>query len=339
MRISFAGGGTDLPAYYERFGGEVISATLDKYFYVFMNPTGGNIQITSSDFRTFYRHRARDEMLWEGDLAIPKAVLHHFGITEGISLFMASEIPPGTGLGSSSSVAVAVIKALSTLCGISLSPARVAELACDIEIGKLGMPIGKQDQYAAAYGGINRISFSRKGVSVEPLQLTPELIHRLERRIMLFFTGASRKSSSILERQRNSSARPEGATVEALHALKAMASEVREVLEREDLETFGRLLHEAWEQKKRLASGITTGHIDDCYQAALTAGATGGKVAGAGGGGFLMLYCEPRHQDRVTAALEDRGLARIDFHFEFGGAMVLLNAARMVQSMRVPVGI
>src|SRR5579885_151770 len=153
VRISFAGGGTDLPAYYERHGGMVVSTTLDKYFYVFVSLNGPeSIQISSSDYRAYHRHRAGEPLLWDGSLGLVKAVLHEFGFESGISLFLASEVPPGTGLGSSSAVAVALVKALSMLQGRRLSAAQVAERACALEIEKCEAPIGKQDQYASAYG-------------------------------------------------------------------------------------------------------------------------------------------------------------------------------------------
>src|SRR5512140_2284252 len=172
VRISFAGGGTDLPAYYSRHGGAVVSTTIDKHFYVFLNVSGDDsLQITSSDYRTFYRHDADTPLLFDGDLSLPRAILNHFGLARGISLFLASEIPPGTGLGSSSTVAVAMIKAVTTARGLFLSKQQIAELACQIEIEKLGEPIGKQDQYAAAFGDLNLIQFNADSVSVEPLKV------------------------------------------------------------------------------------------------------------------------------------------------------------------------
>src|SRR5436309_6086462 len=174
VRISLAGGGTDLPAYYREHGGLVVSTTIDKYLYVFVNLNGtDSVQVTSSDYHTFFRQRRGEPILWDGDLTLPRAFLHQFGIDGGISLFLASEVPPGTGLGSSSTVAVALAKALSTLYGPALDKHELAELASYVEIQKLGMPIGRQDQYAAAFGGLNAIYFEAKGVRVEPLHLAP----------------------------------------------------------------------------------------------------------------------------------------------------------------------
>lgn len=334
VRISFAGGATDFPAYYLKYGGMVVSATIDKYFYTFVTVNDAeDIQITSSDYHTFYRHRGNEQLLWDGDLALPRAILHHFGLERSLSMFLASEIPPGTGLGSSSAVAVAIVKALSTLCDQPLTKQEVAELACQIEIEKLAMPIGRQDQYAASFGGINVIAFNREGVKVIPLEIPSATLRALERSLMLFFTGSSRNSISILTQQKESSERNEATVLDSLHAIKAMAEETRTCLEQGDLGRFGEILHRSWQHKKRLADGITTPWIDECYELALSKGALGGKITGAGGGGFLMLYCDPQHQEDVTAALEGRGLSRMDFHFDFGGARILMNATRRVRSL------
>jgi D-glycero-alpha-D-manno-heptose-7-phosphate kinase len=287
VRISLAGGGTDLPAYYEPFGGAVLSTTIDKYFYVFLNVLEkDSLQITSSDYNTFYRHDGQEPLLLDGDLRLPRAILNYFGLQSGLSMFLASEIPPGTGLGSSSAVTVAIIKALSTALNVYMEKAQLAELACQIEIEKLGEPIGKQDQYATAFGGLNWIEFGRSGVCVERLRLVSEVSRRLERNLLLFFTGASRNASEILARQTASSRQQDPQVIEALHRVKAMAVEVRRCLERGDLAVFGEMLHANWEQKKRFANGISNPRIDEAYDLARAAGALGGKIAGAGGGDF-----------------------------------------------------
>lgn len=327
VRISLAGGGTDLPAYYETFGGAVLSATINKYFYVFLSVAEGDgLQITSSDYRTFYRHDGHEPLVWDGDLRLPRAILSHFGVEQGLSMFLASEIPPGTGLGTSSSVTVAIVKAVSTALGLQLSRGELAELACYIEIDKLGEPIGKQDQYAAAFGGLNWIEFGAEGVHVEPLRLPADTLRTLAGNLLLFFTGSSRNASEILTLQRESSRLRESSVIEALDRVKAMAHEVRRGLERGDLYVLGELLHENWQQKKRFARGISTARIDEAYDLARKAGAVGGKITGAGGGGFMMLYCEPASRPQVTQALEGIGLKRMDFRLETTGARVLMNA-------------
>lgn len=337
VRISLAGGGTDLPVYFEQFGGAVVSTAIDKYFYVFLNVAeDDSLQISSSDYRTFYRHDGQETLLWDGDLRLPRAILNHFGIKRGLSMFLASEIPPGTGLGSSSTVTVAIIKALSTATGLHLNKYELAELACQIEIDKLGEPIGKQDQYAAAFGGLNWIEFTREGVHVEPLYMPPTAQRKLERNLIPFFTGASRNASDILEQQKESSKSQEPEVIEALHRVKAMAYDVRRALEGGDLISFGALLHENWEQKKRFARGISNVWIDQAYEMARDAGALGGKISGAGGGGFLLIYCEPERQEAVTAILDGHGLKRMDLRFDQMGARVLMNAGLNIRSLASP---
>jgi D-glycero-alpha-D-manno-heptose-7-phosphate kinase len=326
VRVSFAGGGTDFEAYYARFGGLVVSATIDKYIYVFLTVNKGeSIQIMSSDYRTFHRQRAEEDMVWDGDLALPRAVLNHFGIREGFSMFLASQVPPGTGLGSSSAVTVAVVKAVSGALGLRLSKQEIAELACFVEIEKLGMPIGKQDQFAAAYGGINAIAFESGGVTVEPLALRPETVEALEREVLLFYTGAARDAARVLDAQKRAVVADDATVLTSLHAIKTMAMEMRRCLLAGDLGGVGELLHASWEQKKRLAPGISNARIDECYETARAHGAVGGKIAGAGGGGFLMLYCPAARVTRVTEALERLGLRRMDFAVDRDGARILVN--------------
>src|SRR6266481_4008160 len=233
MRISFGGGGTDLEAYYANYGGVVISTAINKYFYaVITTDESDDLQVISADYRSLFRHSPYNDLFWNGDLALPKAILHHFGIRRGLNLFVASEVPPGTGLGSSSAAAVTLVRALSTLVEQPMTRQQVAELASFIEITKMGMPIGKQDQYAAAFGGLNMITFTNEGIAVEPLQIVPEIQQTLERRLMLFFTGSSRVSTSILKHQRKSTEEQNESVLQALHNIKQVAVEVQACLER-----------------------------------------------------------------------------------------------------------
>lgn len=327
VRISFAGGGTDLPAFYEQFGGCVISTSIDKYFYVFLQPSPDpTLQITSADYQTFYRHVPEQDLFLDGDLSLPRAVLHHFDIVRGVSMFLASEIPPGTGLGSSSTVTVALVKAILTGKGLKPSTYEIAELASFIEIEKMGMPIGKQDQYAAAFGGLNRIDFERAQTRVTPLKVSGQTVTRLEAHLMLFFTGSTRAAADILHQQKASSQKRDPKVLEALHDVKAMAFQVQTLLEQGDTDALGDILHESWERKKQFARNVSNARLNELYDLARAHGARGGKIAGAGGGGFLMLYCPPEKQEQVTRTLEAQGLKRMAFHFENGGARVLVNA-------------
>jgi D-glycero-alpha-D-manno-heptose-7-phosphate kinase len=328
MRISLGGGGTDLEAYYARYGGLVISTAINKYFYaVITTDESDDLQVISADYRSLFRHSPYNDLFWDGDLALPKAILHHFGIRRGINLFVASEVPPGTGLGSSSAAAVTMVRAISTLVEQPMTRQQIAELASYIEITKMGMPIGKQDQYASAFGGLNKITFTSEGVTVEPLNIAPDVRETLGLRLMLFFTGTSRESTSILKHQRKSTENQDEAVLQALHNIKQVAIDVQACLERGDLDEFARLLNYSWHEKQRLAPGLSTDFINECYNLALQNGASAGKITGAGGGGFLMLYCHEHAQDAVTRALEDRGLKRMNFRFDYQGASVVLNVA------------
>jgi len=214
----------------------------------------------------------------------------------------------------------------------------VAELACGIEIDKLGMPIGKQDQFAASFGGLNFIEFTTEGVTVEAIHLPQDTTRELERRVMLFFTGRSRNSSQILGEQKRSSEKNRAGVIEALHQIRAGAFELKKQLRAGNITAVGDCLHNSWMAKRQLARGISDPWIDSWYEAARAAGASGGKIAGAGGGGFLMLYCEPERQDQVTETLEASGLTRMDFRFETGGAMVIMNnLVGLFDSSRSPV--
>lgn len=326
VRVSFFGGGTDLPAYYRRFGGAVLSTAINKHFYVVLNHADGDIQVSSSDYHAFFHHSEDTPPAQDDDLRLPKAILAYFHIRQGLSVFLASEIPPGTGLGSSGAVSVALVKALATRLGRNLSEADVAETACEIDIEQLGQPVGKQDQYAAAFGGLNLIEFKSGLAQVSRIELPLDLLLALERRVLLFFTGTARESSSILSEQQKRIADQSAGTLAALHEIKAQAYQGYQLLQMGKLDEFGRLLHLAWEAKKRVGNGITNPDIDHPYEIARSSGALGGKIVGAGGGGFLMIFAEEGRQRQITSCLEAEGLLQMSFRFESRGATVLLNA-------------
>lgn len=327
VRISFGGGGTDLAAYYARYGGLVVSAAIARYAYVVVcKPPAGGIRISSADFH-LSQCFAHDQLpAVDEPLALPKAAVSWFapyGLRErGADLLLTAEIPPGTGLGSSSTMAAALVQALGAYVNMPLDPARTAEIACELEIERLGMPIGKQDQYAAAFGGLNLFDFRADGVRVEPLALAPDVLAALGERLLLFDTGRTRAAASILRGQRTASEH-DLAVIAALHTVKALAADMHEALVTADLDRFGRLLDRGWREKKRLAAGITTPEIDRWYAAAREAGALGGKITGAGGGGFLLLYCPPRRQPAVRAAMTASGLRELPFQFDLQGASLL----------------
>ncbi len=326
VRISFGGGGTDLPAYYEQFGGAVVNTAINRYVYAIISSGAEDtLQIISSDFRVFYRHVGRAEMQPEGELGLAKAILREFGDYDGLDIFLSSQVPPGTGLGSSGAVAVCIVTALAAYQDRKLSKQEIAEIACDISINKLSLPSGKQDEYGSAMGGLNQISFTKDETRVTPVALDPPVMDTFQRRIMLFYTGKSRDSGSILRKQSNASQERDPATLERMHRIKALGLEMMQALTTQDLDAFGDLLHQSWLQKRGVVSSITNDLIDEAYSAARENGALGGKIAGAGGGGFMMLYCHEDRQDDVTQALESLNLQRLDFRFDFDGPQVLLH--------------
>jgi D-glycero-alpha-D-manno-heptose-7-phosphate kinase len=330
LRISLAGGGTDLPAYYREFGGQVINLAIDRFFYVFLRTSSENgIQIASADFQTYDE---LDEDTCFSSLDLPAAIFSHFGITKGVSLFLASEAPPGTGLGSSSTVAVGLIKALVTALGLSMTKKELAELASYIEIVQLGSPIGKQDQYAAAFGGINLIEFEAGRTTIAPLHLPIDTIQTLTKSLLLFFTGRQRKAKEILAQQSDASRKKNQPVLEALHRVKGMVPQVKTILEKGDMPGLGDFLHRNWLEKKRFAHGVTNDFIDQCYEMALHAGAWGGKITGAGGGGFLLLCCPEARQQAVTQILATKGLKRVKFFIDHSGARVLMNSGLRLTS-------
>src|ERR687885_2544807 len=324
LRISFAGGGTDLPAYYEQHGGLVLSTTITRSVYAVLSPGDyEQVQIISSDYRTIHAGRPHGEEDGES-LALPWAVVQAMGLERGASIFLASEVPPGTGLGSSSATAVALIAAIAAFQGSPRTPAQLAELASAVEIVRLGQPIGKQDQYAAAFGGVNVFRFEANGVEVTPVPLAPEVCRGLSSHLVLYFTGSTRQARSILQEQRMRSASGEARTIEALHAIKAQVAPMREALQAGDFTWMGALLHDAWQMKRRVSSGISNGAIDAAYDVARAAGALGGKITGAGGGGFLLLLVPPAAQASVRAALAPLGLRPMQFGVEPRGAHTIV---------------
>ena len=339
VRVSFGGGGTDLAAYYRLFGGLVVSAAIKRYCTVLIRePAERCIRISSVDYRISQSFVPGVAPEVAEPLALPKAVLEWFvprGLGRGgIELVLSADVPPGTGLGSSSAMIVALVHALAAYIGMPMDAARAAELASTIEIERLGRPIGKQDHYASAFGGLNTITFTADGVEVEPLRLSPELLSALDARLLLFATGKRRDSAAILSQQRRDSAE-KPAVIEALHQIKQLALDMRAALMAGDLDRFGQLLDQAWLTKRRLSDNVSSPAIDCWYAAARAAGALGGKIAGAGGGGFLMLYCPPSRQHGLRATMARLGLSELPFTFDTGAARAL-SREEIARSINLP---
>lgn len=328
VRISFGGGGTDLPAYYEQFGGSVLSVAINKYFYTVLTArSDGRIQVISSDLRVFQSwHDIATADLRGSSLEIPLAVLKEMNCDIAVDLFLASEIPPGTGLGSSASVCVNILKTLSTYLQQPISKYDLAERSFHIARHLLGKHVGKQDEYAAAFGGLNFISFHSDGSTlVEPVDVNPAVLAELQNNLMLFFTGSAHHSWSILKEQESSTRNQTGSAVDALHEVKALGLRMRSALQQGDIRELGILMHEGWQAKRRISTKISTPRIDELYTLAREAGALGGKITGAGGGGFLLLYCEPQFQPPVREAMRQQDIQEMTFGFDMQGAQAIVN--------------
>jgi D-glycero-alpha-D-manno-heptose-7-phosphate kinase len=305
----------------------VVSAALAKYVYVFVNSIPGQpIEITSSDFQAHYSRFSESPLPTEGDLNLVYRILEEFGIRSGVSVFISSEVPPGTGLGSSGSVAVALIKALSVAKGRRMSSAEIAEMACQIEIDRIGSKVGKQDQYAASFGGVNRIRFTQEGVNVESLNLDHVQLNQLSKNLMLFFTGSSHSASTILKEQSNSIKTGDNGVNSNLKFIREQANEVTKIISGSNTDDLGELMHQGWMAKRQLSSSVTTPFIDECYEAARSAGAVGGKITGAGGGGFLLLYAPPDTQPDIAQVLAERDLSPMRCDIDSTGAAVIVNS-------------
>lgn len=318
LRITLGGGGTDLPSYYEQYGGFLVSAAIDKYVYVtVMRPFVPGIFLKYSQLEHVERiedvqHRIIREALRELDFRTPQ-----------VEITTLADIPAGTGLGSSGSFTTALLKGLYAHRRRLLHPNELAELACDIEINRLGEPVGKQDQFIAAYGGVTCFTFHRDGrVEAEPLAMPMQSLFNLEDNLLLFFTGFSRSAGSILADQKVRSEQGDTSMIGNLHDVKDLGLRSRDALLKGDLAGFGALMHEQWEQKKRRSGGMSNPQIDEWYALALKHGAIGGKLVGAGGGGFLLFYSE-NHRG-VRDAMMKAGLEEVRFRFDFEGTKVLL---------------
>ena len=318
LRISFLGGGTDFADFYDLEDGSVLSSAIDKYIFVIVKER--------FDDKIYINYSKKEIVDSVGEIQheLVREAMRMTGVHSGVEITTLADVPSqGIGLGSSSSVTVGLLHALYTYKGTIVSARELAEQACRIEIDILGKPIGKQDQYIAAFGNLCFINFKGSGeVEVEPLQLSSEARHRLQRHLMLFFTNMTRQSSEVLTEQKRNI--PE--KMECLRELRLLAVESREHLQKGDLDSLGDAMHRGWEIKKKLARCVSNKSIDGFYRLARKAGALGGKITGAGGGGFLLLYCPLKKQEAVRSALAH--LRELPFGLEQDGTKVIFNIRR-----------
>jgi D-glycero-alpha-D-manno-heptose-7-phosphate kinase len=317
LRISFLGGGTDFEDFYSNHGGAVLSAAIDKYVFVIVKERFDELVYVNYSRKEIVDSAER----LEHDLV--REAMKATGVTRGVEVTTLADVPSeGIGLGSSSSITVGLLQALYGHQGESKTAEALAQEACHIEIDLLGKPIGKQDQYIAAYGNMRFFRFTDHQVQIEEVSLTTEQKRRLNEHLVLFYTGITRKSDPILSEQKAKI----GDRIGVLQEMAKLAVDGRRALVEGALDEFGQMLHRGWELKKHLADGITNSGIEEMYEAALKAGALGGKITGAGGGGFLLLYCPPERKEDVRRALQ--GLRELPFHFEHDGSKAIFNYRR-----------
>ena len=319
LRITLGGGGTDLPSYYHDHEGFLIAAAIDKYVYVtVMRPFTEGVYLKYSELEHVasvaeVKHRIIREALLMQNLRSPQ-----------IEITTLADIPAGTGLGSSGSFTTALLKALYAHRRQLIHPQELAELACHIEIDRLGEPIGKQDQYIAAYGGLTCLTFHKDdSVTAVPLKITMDTLFDLEDNILLFFTGYSRSASDILRDQNTRTQSSDDEMLKNLHFVKELGYRSKDALEAGDVAKFGELMHEHWEHKKRRSGGMSNPRIDEWYGLGMQNGAVGGKLVGAGGGGFLMFYTADRN--KLRHAMSKAGLEEVRFRYDFEGTKVVLS--------------
>ena len=314
MRVSFAGGGSDLPSYYEHDGGAVLSTSIDKYVYLavhkYFYPN-----------KTLLKYSKTEEVDCYDDIKHPifRECLSMLDL-HGLDISSMADVPAGTGLGSSSSFTVSLLNVLHAYKHEAVGPEYLASKACEIEIERLGDPIGKQDQYAAAYGGLNFIKFNYDGsVDVEKVVMDPMAKAQLDRNLLMIYTGGTRSANAILAQQNK--AMSDAHKRDTIRQMVALAYDLKRVLEKNDIDDFGRILHEGWMLKQTLSGGISNSGIAELYAKGLDAGALGGKLLGAGGSGFLLFYCPEERQPQFRKKME--GLFELPFHFDNTGSTII----------------
>jgi D-glycero-alpha-D-manno-heptose-7-phosphate kinase len=323
LRFSLGGGGSDLPAYAGRHGGYVIAAAIDKYIYVTCN------QRFYPDIRLAYSKTEIVARVDDIEHPIFREALRIQGIEGSIELTSVAELPAHSGLGSSSSFSVALLNALHAYKREFVSSRQLAEEACHIEIDRLGEPIGRQDQFIAAFGGVSAMTFGADGsVRIEPVPVAPEVLDELEQNLVIVYSGIERHARSVLGEEGDKLAVAGGPAESEMHRIKALGHEVYRLLTRGDVDGYGDLLHEHWTRKRSLASTMTDPSLDELYEDGRRAGALGGKLMGAGGGGFFMFYVPSNTRRGFLAAMAARGARRLRFGFDRDGARIVANLHR-----------
>jgi len=320
VRFSLGGGGTDLPSYSREHGGFLVAAGIDKYIYLALHKR------FEDKIRLAYSKTEQVDSLEQIEHPIFREAMRMVGVDSGVELFSMADVPANSGLGSSSSFTVALLNALHAYRREYVDTKTLAEEACKVEIDILKEPIGKQDQYIAAFGGITAFTFDKDGsVHVERVRMKNEVSDELESNLTIFFSGVERRASTVLSEQAKTITANKDDAVQRMHRIKEIGYETKRLLEQGRIDDFGALLHEHWENKRKLASNMTDPTLDEHYETARKAGAIGGKLMGAGGGGFFMFYTRPGEKRAVHDALLARGLRPLRFRFDHDGARLVAN--------------
>lgn len=323
LRISFAGGGTDVSPYMEERGGAVLSTTIDKYAYSTLRlRDDATVTLTSLDYDVVAKYQIDQPVIYDGKLDLVKAVVRELGAnnqSQGMDIFLHTDAPPGSGLGSSSALVVSLIGLFKHWQRLPLTNYEIAERAYQIERVDMGIRGGRQDQYAATFGGFNFIEFSKDAVIVNPLRVPADVLNELQYNLVLCYTGSTRLSARIIETQVQGYLDRAVDAVSAMDELKQIARDLKNALLQGRLDDFGVLLHEAWLNKKKMARQISNAHIEELYQVARESGALGGKITGAGGGGYMFFYCQFDKKHVVAEKLEQHGAQVVDFSFDASG--------------------
>jgi D-glycero-alpha-D-manno-heptose-7-phosphate kinase len=323
VRFSLGGGGTDLPSYSREHGGFVVAAAVDKFVNVCV------ARRFYPNIRLAYSKTELVDSVDQIEHRIFRESLRLTGLKSGLELHSLADVPANSGLGSSSSFTVALLNGLHAFRREFMSTEELAREACRIEIEILGEPIGKQDQYIAAYGGVSAMTFEKDGtVHVERLPIRDEVIDELDRNLLIFYSGVERSASAVLSDQAKTITQNKDSAVERMHRIKALGYDTKRILLSGEVDTYGEMLHEHWTNKRKLASTMSDPRIDEAYEAARNHGAIGGKLMGAGGGGFFMFYVRPAEKRRVHESLVALGLEPMRFHFDFDGARIVANFHR-----------